>query len=406
MISFVEVFGVALKSLRINKTRSLLTALGIIIGVAAVIAAFAVGAGANKSIEKQISSLGSNFMVVFTDFGASSGGGPVRYLTDKDAVAIESEVSGVAAVAPIINTSAQVVYGNLNWNTSVTGSTGGFSAVRDWGIAQGRGLLPSDVQDAEKIAVIGQTVADKLFEKEDPIGKVIRIKRMPFTVVGVLEVKGQSFNGQDQDDVILVPLTTAQRSLVRYANSPGRLSYIMVKGISLAALNYVEVQIGDLLKERHRIKEGQPNDFGIRNISQVLEARRQTTKIMSLLLGAIAVISLVVGGIGIMNIMLVSVTERTREIGIRMAIGAKARDIRLQFLIEAVVLSLIGGIIGILVGVAAGYGLGSVTQAPPVFSVASIVVAFGFSALVGVIFGFYPAWKASLLNPIDALKYE
>lgn len=406
MISFVEVFGVALKSLRINKTRSLLTALGIIIGVAAVIAAFAVGAGANKSIENQIASLGSNFMVVFTDFSASSGGGPVRYLTDKDAAAILKEVSGVAAVAPMINTSAQVVYGNMNWNTSVTGSTGGFSAVRDWGIAQGRGLWPSDVQDAEKVAVIGQTVADKLFEKEDPIGKVIRIKRMPFTVVGVLETKGQSFNGQDQDDMILVPLTTAQRSLVRYANSPGRLSYIMVKGVSMTALNYVEVQITDLLKERHRIKKGQPNDFSIRNISQVLEARRQTTKIMSLLLGSIAVISLVVGGIGIMNIMLVSVTERTREIGIRMAIGAKAWDIRLQFLIEAVVLSLIGGIIGILVGVAAGYGLGSVTQAPPIFSVTSIIVAFVFSALVGVIFGFYPAWKASLLNPIDALKYE
>ena len=406
MISFVEVFGVALKSLRINKTRSLLTALGIIIGVAAVIAAFAVGAGANKSIENQIASLGSNFMVVFTDFSASSGGGPVRYLTDKDAAAILKEVSGVAAVAPMINTSAQVVYGNMNWNTSVTGSTGGFSAVRDWGIAQGRGLWPSDVQDAEKVAVIGQTVADKLFEKEDPIGKVIRIKRMPFTVVGVLETKGQSFNGQDQDDMILVPLTTAQRSLVRYANSPGRLSYIMVKGVSMTALNYVEVQITDLLKERHRIKKGQPNDFSIRNISQVLEARRQTTKIMSLLLGSIAVISLVVGGIGIMNIMLVSVTERTREIGIRMAIGAKAWDIRLQFLIEAVVLSLIGGIIGILVGVADGYGLGSVTQAPPIFSVTSIIVAFVFSALVGVIFGFYPAWKASLLNPIDALKYE
>ena len=406
MISFVEVFGVALKSLRINKTRSLLTALGIIIGVAAVIAAFAVGAGANKSIENQIASLGSNFMVVFTDFSASSGGGPVRYLTDKDAAAILKEVSGVAAVAPMINTSAQVVYGNLNWNTSVMGSTCGFSAVRDWGIAQGRGLWPSDVEDAEKVAVIGQTVADKLFEKEDPIGKVIRIKRMPFTVVGVLETKGQSFNGQDQDDMILVPLTTAQRSLVRYANSPGRLSYIMVKGVSMTALNYVEVQITDLLKERHRIKKGQPNDFSIRNISQVLEARRQTTKIMSLLLGSIAVISLVVGGIGIMNIMLVSVTERTREIGIRMAIGAKAWDIRLQFLIEAVVLSLIGGIIGILVGVAAGYGLGSVTQAPPIFSVTSIIVAFVFSALVGVIFGFYPAWKASLLNPIDALKYE
>lgn len=406
MISFMEVFRVALKSLMINKTRSLLTALGIIIGVAAVIAAFAVGAGANKSIEKQISSLGSNFMFVFTEFRASSGGSPVRYLTDKDAVAIAKEVSGVAAVAPVVDTTAQVVYGNLNWSTSIQGSTEGYSIVRDWGVALGRDLLASDVRAAEKVAVLGRTVAEKLFEKEDPLGKVIRIKKMPFTVVGVLESKGQSFNGMDQDDVILVPLTTAQRSLVRYRNSPGRLGYVMVKGVSMAALNYIEVQITDLLREKHRIRAGQPNDFTVRNISQVLEARRQTTKIMSLLLGSIAVISLVVGGIGIMNIMLVSVTERTREIGIRMAIGAKAGDIRLQFLIEAVVLSLLGGIMGILVGIAAGYGLGNVTQAPPIFSITSIVVAFVFSALVGVIFGFYPAWKASLLNPIDALKYE
>lgn len=405
MISPTEISKTAITALRRNKTRSLLTALGIIIGVAAVIAAFAVGAGVNKSIDEQISSFGSNFIIVFPDRSAQQATGTMRYLTDEDASAIEREVSGVEAVAPMINTSAQLVYGNANWSSNVIGSTESYTIVQDWNIASGRNITDSDVRQGAKVAVLGQTIVDKLFENEDPIGKAVRIKKVPFMVIGVFESKGQSALGSDQDEFVLVPLTAAQRRLVRW-NSPGRVGNIFIKGLSMNALEYVQSQTEALLRERHKIKPGEPDDFSVRNITQMLEARRQTTTIMSMLLGSIAVISLVVGGIGIMNIMLVSVTERTREIGIRMAVGAKAMDIRLQFLIEAVVLSMLGGFIGIILGVAAGYILSSFTTAPPIFSVPSILLAFAFSGMVGIGFGYYPAWKASLLNPIDALKYE
>jgi len=405
MISFVEIFRTALVALHRNKTRSMLTALGIIIGVAAVIAAFAVGAGANKSIDEQIASFGSNFIIVYTDRSALLSTGTMRYLTYDEAQAIEREVSGVEAVAPVINTSAQLVYGNSNWNSSVVGSTADYTVVQDWTVARGRNINDSDIRQAAKVVVLGQTIVDKLFEGEDPIGKSIRIKKVPFTVIGVFESKGQSSMGADQDEFVLVPLTAAQRRLVRW-NTPGRVGNIFIKGVSMNALSYVQQETEALLHELHKIKPGDPDDFAVRNISQMLEARRKTTTIMSMLLGSIAFISLVVGGIGIMNIMLVSVTERTREIGIRMAVGAKAMDIRLQFLIEAVVLSMIGGILGILLGVGAGFALASFTSAPPIFTLSSILLAFVFSAMVGVGFGYYPAWKASLLNPIDALKYE
>jgi putative ABC transport system permease protein len=405
MISTVEICRTAGRALKRNKTRSMLTALGIIIGVAAVIAAFAVGAGANKSIDEQIASFGSNFIVVFPDRSAVSTTGIIRYLTYSDAQAIEREVSGIEAVAPMINTSGAVIYGNTNWSTSITGSTPSFSKVREWEIDRGRDISDSDVRQATKVAVIGSTIVEKLFPGEDPLGKSIRIKKVPFTVVGVFSSKGQSATGDDQDDFILVPLTSAQRRLVRYS-TPGRISNIFIKGVSMSALSYIQNETESLLRELHKIKPGEPDDFAVRNISQMLEARRKTTTIMSMLLGSIAFISLVVGGIGIMNIMLVSVTERTREIGIRMAVGAKVRDIRLQFLIEAVVLSMIGGTLGILLGVFAGYMLASFTSAPPIFTLGSILLAFVFSALVGIGFGYYPAWKASLLNPIDALKYE
>ena len=405
MIAVSEVFSASLTALRRNKTRSMLTALGIIIGVAAVIAAFAVGAGANKSIDEQISSFGSNFIMVFPDRPGRSTTGVTRYLTYDDAQAIEKEVSGVDAVAPMINLSATLVYENTNWSSSVVGSTKEYSYVQEWNIESGRDLNASDVRQGAKVAVIGKTVVDKLFGGENPVGKAIRINKIPFTVVGVFEAKGLSAMGSDQDDFILVPLTSAQRRLVRWKTA-GRIGNIYIKGVSMEALSYIQNETEALLRERHKIKPGDADDFAVRNVSQMLEARRKTTTIMSMLLGSIAFISLVVGGIGIMNIMLVSVTERTREIGIRMAVGATERDIRMQFLIEAVVLSMIGGTIGIMLGVAAGYALSSFTSAPPVFTLMSIVLAFVFSAMVGVGFGYYPAYKASLLNPIDALKYE
>ncbi|MDD7650258.1 ABC transporter permease [Cloacibacillus porcorum] len=405
MIAISEVFSASLTALRRNKTRSMLTALGIIIGVAAVIAAFAVGAGANKSIDEQISSFGSNFIMVFPDRPGRSTTGVTRYLTYDDAQAIEKEVSGVDAVAPMINLSATLVYENTNWSSSVVGSTKEYSYVQEWNIESGRDINASDVRQGAKVAVIGKTVVDKLFGGENPVGKAIRINKIPFTVVGVFEAKGLSAMGSDQDDFILVPLTSAQRRLVRWKTA-GRIGNIYIKGVSMEALSYIQNETEALLRERHKIKPSDADDFAVRNVSQMLEARRKTTTIMSMLLGSIAFISLVVGGIGIMNIMLVSVTERTREIGIRMAVGATERDIRMQFLIEAVVLSMIGGTIGIMLGVAAGYALSSFTSAPPVFTLMSIVLAFVFSAMVGVGFGYYPAYKASLLNPIDALKYE
>lgn len=405
MISTQEITRTALRALRRNKTRSMLTALGIIIGVAAVIAAFAVGSGANKSIDEQISSFGSNFIMVFPDRSAASTATTQRYLTYDDAKAIEREVSGIDAVAPMVNTSATLIYGNTNWSTSVTGSTQEFSNVQEWEIASGRDVTASDVRQGTKVAVIGSTVSEKMFLGENPLGKSIRINKIPFTVVGVFEKKGQSQMGNDQDDFVLVPLTAAQKRLVRW-HTAGRIGNIYIKGVSMNALNYVQNETEALLRERHRIKPGEADDFAVRNVTQMLEARRKTTTIMSMLLGSIAIISLVVGGIGIMNIMLVSVTERTREIGIRMAVGAKAMDIRTQFLIEAMFLSMIGGTIGIIFGIIAGYALSSFTSAPPIFTLSSILLAFIFSGLVGVGFGYYPAWKASLLNPIDALKYE
>lgn len=405
MISSIEIVRTAVLALKRNKTRSMLTALGIIIGVAAVIAAFAVGAGANKSIDEQISSFGSNFIMVYPDRSAQQTGNTMRYLTYDDAKAIEREVSGIEAVAPMINTSATLVYGNTNWTTGVIASTEKYSNVQDREIALGRDINESDVRQSAKIAVIGETIVEKMFFGESPLGNSIRVNNVPFTIVGVFASKGQSQTGSDQDDIVLVPLTAAQKRLVRWT-TPGRMGNIYIKGVSMNALQYIQSETEALLRERHRIRPGSADDFSVRNISQMLEARRKTTTIMSMLLGSIAVISLVVGGIGIMNIMLVSVTERTREIGVRMAVGAKAIDIRAQFLTEAVILSMIGGILGIILGIFAGYALSSFTEAPPIFTVSSILLAFLFSGMVGIGFGYYPAWKASLLNPIDALKYE
>jgi len=407
MISFIEIFRIAIRALQRNKTRSFLTTLGIIIGVGAVIAAFAVGEGANKVIDEQIASFGTNSVTVMRERNAQSTGDNAKFLTEDDAKAIAENVSGVEAVAPTVSVSVQAIYGNTNWSTQVYGSTPEYPDVQGYSIARGRNINESDQRQGNKVAVIGNTVADKLFHRENPLGKSIRLSKVPFTVVGVFETKGQSTGGfMDQDDMILVPLKTAQSRLVRYKNSPGRVGNIQVKGVSMEALAYITSEITMLLRERHKIRAGEPDDFAVRSLSQMLEARRKTTSVTSMLLASIAVISLVVGGIGIMNIMLVSVTERTREIGIRMAVGAKAINIRLQFLIESVTLSVIGGVLGICAGVAAGYSLAGITQAPPIFTASSIALAFVFSAAVGIGFGYYPAAKASLLNPIDALKYE
>ena len=406
MIAGEEILRSALKSLRRNKSSSMLTTLGIAIGVGAVIAAFAIGQGANKMIDEQIAAFGSNFVMVFSQRSGSSSQGSIRYITIDDANAIEQNVSGIDALAPLVNASVTVIYGNTNWATSLVGSNANYSYVQSREIARGRDIYDSDVRQGTKVAVIGQTVAEKLFGEENPLGRSIRVNKIPFTIVGVYEKKGQSYMGGDQDDIILIPITTAQKRIVRIRGSVNRIQSIYIQGVSMEALEYIQAETEALLRELHKIGKGEPDDFSVRNISQMLEARKKTTSIMSLLLAAIAGISLVVGGIGIMNIMLVSVTERTKEIGVRMAVGAKVSDIRTQFLLEAVVLSNIGGFLGILCGIAAGFGLAALTQAPPIFSIASILLAWIFSGMVGVGFGYYPAYKASLLNPIDALKYE
>ena len=409
MINIPSTFKISFRALRVNKMRSALTMLGIIIGVGAVIAMVAVGTGASRKIAQQISSMGSNLMIILpgttTAGGVRMGMGTQPTLTMGDAEAIARECPAVEAVAPIHGGVGQVVYGHQNWSTGVTGTTADFFQVREWGLISGRVFTAQDVKSAAKVAVIGQTVMDNLFGDEDPVGKTIRIKNVPFIVFGVLDRKGQSPQGQDQDDAIFIPITTAQKKLFG-AQFPGMVRIISVKAKSAEDLEAAERQITALLKQRHRIGPKQDNDFTIRNLTQFMQAQQQSSKVMTMLLAAIASVSLLVGGIGIMNIMLVSVTERTREIGIRMAIGAKTWDIRLQFIIEALTLSLIGGVVGIIAGISTAVVISSASGWSTVVSPLSIVLAFGFSGFIGIFFGFYPAYKASLLNPIDALRYE
>ena len=400
---------IALRALMVNKMRSALTMLGIIIGVGAVIAMVAVGSGAKRRIAEQIASMGSNLLIVLsgssTSGGIRFGSGTVPTLTVDDAKAILNEIPAVKYVAPILGGSAQVVFGNQNWSTIINGTTPEELEIREWSLAGGRAFTQQDVDGATKVCLLGKTVVDNLFSGIDPVGQIVRIKMVPFTVVGVLASKGQSTLGQDQDDTIIIPLTTAQKKLFGM-QFPGMVRLIMVQATEPEAMNDVENQINDLLRQRHHIQPRQENDFSVRNLTELMSTAEQSAKVMQYLLLAIASISLIVGGIGIMNIMLVSVTERTREIGIRIAVGAKGRDILLQFLIESLVLSLIGGTLGIGFGVAGTLMLSSFTQWPTLFSVEAILLAFLFSGSVGVFFGFYPARKASLLNPIEALRYE
>jgi putative ABC transport system permease protein len=400
---------IALRALMANKMRSALTMLGIIIGVGAVIAMIAVGTGAKERIAEQIASMGSNLLMVMsgssTSGGFRGGAGTVPTLTVDDAKAIQTEIPGVKYVSGGISGVAQVIYGNQNWSTVINGGAPEILEIRGWSLSSGRVFTQQENDGAAKVCIFGQTVVDNLFGGIDPIGQIVRIKNIPFVVIGVLSPKGQTTWGQDQDDTIFVPLTSAQKRLFGMA-FPGMVRNIAVQTTELERMKEVETQINDLLRQRHHIQPNQENDFSVRNLTELMSSAEQSANVMSLLLGAIASISLIVGGIGIMNIMLVSVTERTREIGIRIAVGAKGRDILLQFLIESLVLSLMGGMLGIGIGMVGTFILSSITKWPTLFSVNAILLAFLFSGSVGVFFGFYPARKASLLNPIEALRYE
>jgi len=401
---------IALRALRVNKMRSALTMLGIIIGVAAVIAMVAVGSGAEQRIKEQIASIGSNLIIVLsgsvTSSGIRMGTGNAQTLTEEDARAIVRECDAAALAAPAVRGGAQTVYGNNNWGTQVLGSTPDFLQIRDLQIEKGQAFTSSDVDGATKVALPGKTVIDNLFGGEDPIGRIIRIKKVPFTVIGTLAPKGQSPTGQDQDDVIVVPISTAKKKVI----GTSQANYAAVGQILVQAREGrsgdVQEQIKALLRQRHHLQSNEDDDFTIRNMEEVFKAQETSARVMSILLAAIASVSLIVGGIGIMNIMLVSVSERTREIGLRQAVGAKTRDILSQFLVEAVTLSIVGGTVGIAVGLTASALISYFAQWSTVVSPGSIVVAFLFSALVGVFFGFYPARKAAYMDPIEALHYE
>ncbi|MBO5947943.1 ABC transporter permease [bacterium] len=399
----------AVVSLKINKMRSALTSLGIIIGVSAVIIMLAVGTGASSQIAKDMESMGSNLLMIrsgsATSGGVRMGSGTTPTLTLKDAEAIEKNVSGILAVAPYSAETKQLTWSNRNWSTQISGTTASYLFIRNWEIIDGRNFIPEDIKNATKVAIIGDTVATELFGDMSPINRTMRVGNVPFKVVGMLKSKGESSNGMDQDDVVFIPITTAQRKVFG-TDFPGMVKTINVKAQNDEVIESVVTQITDLLRLRHHLGKNQLDDFQIRNLAEMQEAIKSSAKTMSILLGAIASVSLLVGGIGIMNIMLVSVTERTKEIGIRMAIGAKANDIRIQFLIESILLSLIGGIMGIICGVVGAKLIEIFSTMTVEISSFSIILSLSFAIIIGVTFGYYPAYKASLLNPIEALRYE
>jgi putative ABC transport system permease protein len=401
----------AFTSLRVNKMRASLTMLGIIIGVAAVIATIAIGSGATERIQQQIESVGSNLILVLpgslTQSGLRLGSGNAVSLTDDDAKAIQTECPSVAVVAPTVRGGAQVVFGNNNWATTIQGTTPDYLAVRNLEIESGAAFTQEDVDAAAKVALLGETVVDHLFNGADPIGQVIRIRNVPFRVVGTLAPKGQSPTGQDQDDVVLLPLTSAKKKVLgtRQANAAS-VGSILVEASGPQLMGEAQEQVRTLLRERHRIQSGQEDDFTVRNLEELFSAQESSARVLSWLLASVASVSLIVGGIGIMNIMLVSVSERTKEIGLRQAVGAKTRHILMQFLVEAATLSLLGGAVGIAVGIGASVAVSKLAEWNTLVSPGAIVLAFVFSALVGVAFGYYPARKAAFLNPIEALRYE
>jgi ABC-type antimicrobial peptide transport system permease subunit len=401
----------ALRALGTNWLRSMLTMLGIIIGVAAVITMIAIGGGAQQRVEEQIKSLGTNIMLVLpgaqTTGGVRLGAQTGQTLTEEDARAVAAEVPEVQAAAPSLRTGAQVVAANANWSTTVMGTTPEYLEVRDWPMASGRSFEEAEQAGSGKVAVLGQTVAQQLFGDADPIDQVIRVRKVPLQVIGVLARKGQNSMGQDQDDVIVVPLSTFRNRIQGMsAGRIKRVGAISVKVREGQSMQDASDKMRELLRQRHRLQSGADDDFSIRNLTEMLQAQEESSRVMAMLLAAVAGVSLVVGGIGIMNIMLVSVTERTREIGLRMAVGARSRDILGQFLIEAVTLSLVGGAIGIVIGMVATWAIGSFAGWQVLLSAESILLAVGFSAAVGVFFGFYPARRAAALLPIQALRHE
>ncbi len=403
--------SIALQALKVNKLRSGLTMLGIIIGVAAVIVMIAVGSGAQVRVKEQIAGLGSNLMILWagsvTTAGVRGGTGTAQTLVEDDAWAVMREIAEVQVAAPTQRGSGQIVWGNANWLASIVGTTPEYFEARDWGLISGRLFEAGEMSGAGKVAIIGQTVARELFGDIDPVDQIIRVRGVPFTVIGLLERKGQSMMGQDQDDIVIIPLTTARNKIFGALQGRiGRVSSIFIKSKDGADMKEAEDKVRDLLRQRHRLTGNTPDDFSLRNLTEILQAQEAASKVMAILLAAVASVSLLVGGIGIMNIMLVSVTERTREIGLRLAVGARGKDILSQFLVEAITLSTIGGVLGILLGGLGTWLVAELAAWPVQLSVLSIVLAVGFSAVIGIFFGYYPARKASSMQPIQALRYE